>query len=117
MTAALAFRLPNIKITCRKILQQQEMFHVKHAPQKNNLLVAGGRAPQLSWLQNLTSQENFEIFCADKGVSYALTASLSPALVVGDCDSTDIQAYEAAQKSGARLALSLLRTTAYTAIE
>lgn len=105
MTAALAFQLPNIKITCRKILQQQEMFHVKHALQKNNLLLAGGRAPKKAWLKKLTASENYKIFCADKGVIYALAAGLSPALVVGDCDSTDMQAYKAAQESGARIDL------------
>lgn len=103
MTSTLVFQLPNIKIICRKILQQQEMFHVKHAPQKNNLLLAGGRAPQKAWLKNLTAKENYKIFCADKGVSYALAVDLSPTLVVGDCDSTDVEAYKSAEKLGSAL--------------
>ena len=28
------------------------------------------------------------VYCADKGVDYALAAGLSPSLVVGDCDSS-----------------------------
>ncbi|MGM9529590.1 MAG: thiamine diphosphokinase [Phascolarctobacterium sp.] len=81
------------------------LFHVKQAEAVPiNLLLAGGRAPSNEWLQELKKLSHIAaVYCADKGASYALMAGLSPALVVGDCDSASEQVYKQAQSLGARL--------------
>ena len=77
-----------------------------HYP-KTNLLLAGGRVPEVKWLQSLASEDKMSVYCADKGVDYALAAGLSPSLVVGDCDSSSPAFYEQAQALGAKLELHL----------
>ena len=86
--------------------QQQgtTMFHMKHQPQYS-LLLAGGRKPDKIWLQKLAQANNFTVYCADKGVDYALAAQLVPKLVVGDCDSSSPTLYAKAQELGATLEL------------
>ena len=92
----------HVKRDNTEVAESDMVFHVKQAEVVPiNLLLAGGRAPAKAWLESL--QGKYAVYCADKGASYALLAGLSPALVVGDCDSTSEQIYEQAQSLGARL--------------
>ncbi len=79
-------------------------FHVK--PTQSFLplfLIAGGRAPSLSWLKQ--AAYGLKLFCADKGVEAALAAELTPYLLIGDCDSTSQESYQAAEKLGTKIEL------------
>lgn len=79
-------------------------FHVKHGGEAApgfNVAVAGGRAPDQGWLRELARQK--KIYCADRGTQYCLEAGLSPALVVGDCDSADKEIYAKAGSLGAQI--------------
>ena len=84
----------------------KKMFHVKHQEAKCfSLLLAGGRAPSTEWLKDVAGANELKTYCADKGVEYAISASLLPQLVVGDCDSGSQACYEQAKVMGARLEL------------
>ena len=54
------------------------------------LVILGGRKPQASWLGSLP---NYEIFCADRGAEYALSANRKVTLLIGDEDSTNHDVY------------------------
>lgn len=54
------------------------------------LVILGGRKPQASWLGALP---NYEIFCADRGAEYALSANRKVTLLIGDEDSTNYDVY------------------------
>ena len=54
------------------------------------LVILGGRKPQASWLGSLP---NYEIFCADMGAEYALSANRKVTLLIGDEDSTNHDVY------------------------
>ena len=79
-----------------------EMFHVKHQ-QPSTLLLAGGRTPSSGWLKQVVAGNKLSVFCADRGVDYALGAGIVPQLVVGDCDSSSPYSYAQAEALGARL--------------
>lgn len=89
------WKLPGIKLK----------FHVKHiegaAPMHQLLVVAGGRAPQQQWLQQVAAGR--QIYCADRGAAYALAAQLRPRAVFGDGDSAEATVYEQAEALGAEL--------------
>lgn len=79
-------------------------FHVKHGGEVApgvNIVVAGGRAPAPGWLREIARQK--KIYCADRGAQYCLEAGLSPALLVGDCDSADNETYAQAASLGAQV--------------
>ncbi len=77
-------------------------FHVKHAVQENNnLLIAGGRAPQKNWLREAAADK--KIYCADRGAVCVLSAGLKPAYLLGDCDSAAAEIYELARAAGAQI--------------
>ena len=59
-----------------------------------NVLVAGGRAPAPAWLRTVGSGRL--VYCADKGLEYALAAGLKPALVCGDGDSAQEEVWRQA---------------------
>ncbi|MGM9583280.1 MAG: thiamine diphosphokinase [Phascolarctobacterium sp.] len=124
MSSTMTLQLPEAQLMFHvKHQPEQEresnvMFHVKHdeaeatadvgqfnakeaAAAQTKLLLAGGRAPAKAWLQALG--KDYTVYCADKGASYALEVGLSPALVVGDCDSAAHTVYERAHKLGAKL--------------
>lgn len=80
------------------------VFHVKHSGEGApgvNVVVAGGRAPALGWLREIARQK--KIYCADRGAQYCLDAGLSPALLVGDCDSAGNETYAQADSLGAQV--------------
>lgn len=80
------------------------VFHVKHASAGDfNVVIAGGREPAKEWLQDAASGR--AIYCADRGAEYCLSAGLSPALLVGDCDSAGAAAYFKARSLGAQVFL------------
>lgn len=54
------------------------------------LVILGGRRPQKEWLQALP---NYEVFCADRGAEYALSANKKVSLLIGDEDSTNHDVY------------------------
>ena len=95
----------HVKRDGAELAENGGLFHVKHNRAEEQsftkLLVAGGRPPKEAWLESF--KDAFTVYCADKGASYALKAGLSPALVVGDCDSASVQVYEQSQRLGARL--------------
>lgn len=80
------------------------VFHVKHEGSKKvNVVVAGGRAPAKGWLRAISSQR--EIYCADRGAEYCLSAGHPPTVLVGDGDSADEAAYSKARKLRTRVFL------------
>lgn len=88
------FVLPQLKL--------RVMFHVKHVEPfftvADLLLVAGGRAPQLSWLQQVAADK--ALYCADRGVDACLAAGLVPLELFGDCDSSTQTVYAKAAALG-----------------
>lgn len=88
------FVLPQLKL--------RVMFHVKHGTTLSNaidmLLVAGGRAPQLSWLQQMVAGK--ALYCADRGVDVCLASRVVPLELFGDCDSSTKAAYVRATELG-----------------
>ena len=86
-------------------LKQRVMFHVKHStalsPTRDILLVAGGRAPQLSWLQQMVAGK--ALYCADHGVDVCLAAGLVPLELFGDCDSSTEVVYARAAALGSKV--------------
>ncbi len=66
-----------------------------------NVVVAGGRAPQKTWLQQLALDK--KLYCADKGVEICLEAGLVPAMLYGDCDSASEKCYQKAKELGAQV--------------
>lgn len=82
------------------------VFHVKHGGEGAPgliVVVAGGRAPAKVWLSEIARQK--KICCADRGAQYCLEAGLSPALLVGDCDSAAKEIYAKAESLGAQIFL------------
>ncbi len=49
------------------------------------LLVTGGRAPSIDWLQKVAPEKM--LFCADHGLDSCLDANLEPSFIIGDGDS------------------------------
>ncbi len=96
------FSLPGVELSV--------MFHVKHSPtgdSKQNiatypandlLVVAGGRAPEQSWLQAVSAQK--AVYAADKGAACCLAAGIVPLELFGDGDSAAKDVYIAAQQAG-----------------
>ena len=84
------------------------MFHVKHSAAKAEpalsssaptlLVVAGGRAPALSWLRTVSAQK--AVYAADRGAACCLAAGVVPRELFGDCDSTTPEVYAQAQQAG-----------------
>lgn len=82
------------------------LFHVKHDGEEAsrvNVIVAGGREPAKGWLREIARQKKF--YCADRGAQYCLEAGLSPALLVGDCDSANAGTYFKAHSLGTKICL------------
>ena len=69
--------------------------------EKVQLVIAGGRRPDPSWLQQAAEGKN--IYCADKGIEYCHEAGLQALELYGDEDSGSQAAYLAAAQSGTRL--------------
>lgn len=57
---------------------------------KEYLLVAGGRPPAVSWLQEAATDR--VVYCIDHGADACRAAGLAPSLFVGDCDSISADA-------------------------
>lgn len=66
-----------------------------------NLVVAGGRAPQKAWLQELASDK--KVYCADKGVEVCLAVDIIPTELYGDGDSAVKMLYEKAGALGTKV--------------
>ena len=63
-----------------------------------NVVVAGGRAPKASWLQEVA--HNKKVYCADKGIEICLEAGVIPLELYGDGDSAPKELYEKAKDLG-----------------
>ena len=63
-----------------------------------NVVVAGGRAPQVKWLQEVA--HNKKVYCADKGIEICLEAGVNPVELYGDGDSAPKELYEKAKNLG-----------------
>lgn len=68
---------------------------------ENSLVVAGGRAPQAAWLQEVAAGKR--VYCADKGVEICLEADIIPDELYGDGDSADGQLYWQASALGTKV--------------
>ena len=82
------FKLP--QFTAEVILPKQY--------NETNLVVAGGRIPDIAWLQEVAATQ--KLYCADKGVEVCLKAKLVPTELYGDGDSGAKEAYEKAKALG-----------------
>ena len=67
-------------------------------PQKEILIVAGGRAPDGEWLK--ACSKNRPLWCADKGVEACRRAGLLPEVLMGDQDSAGYDDWEWARRNG-----------------
>ncbi|HOK19546.1 MAG TPA: thiamine diphosphokinase [Thermosynergistes sp.] len=65
------------------------------------LLVAGGREPQKSWLQEAAKRHR--VWAVDRGVESCMRAHVLPELVIGDSDSGSPKAWEWARSVGAEV--------------
>ncbi|MBC7077195.1 MAG: thiamine diphosphokinase, partial [Synergistales bacterium] len=65
------------------------------------LLVAGGREPQISWLQEAAKRHR--VWAVDRGVESCMRAHVLPELVIGDSDSGSPKAWEWARSVGAEV--------------
>ena len=63
-----------------------------------SVVVAGGRAPTASWLQEVA--HNKKVYCADKGIEICLEAGVIPVELYGDGDSAPKELYEKAKDLG-----------------
>ena len=52
---------------------------------KEYLLIAGGRPPAVSWLQDAAADR--VVYCIDHGADVCRAANLTPSFFIGDCDS------------------------------
>ncbi|MBQ7883648.1 MAG: thiamine diphosphokinase [Phascolarctobacterium sp.] len=75
------FELPQLKA---EVILTQEYTDT-------NLVVAGGRAPQIDWLKEAASDK--KVYCADKGIEVCMEADIIPEELYGDGDSADAQLY------------------------
>lgn len=82
-------------------------FHVKHGgceqEHKKYFVIAGGRSPEKSWLQDAVKLNYCPIHCADKGAEYALEAGIVPDTVYGDADSAAAGIYDKVRMLGANV--------------
>ena len=85
------FKLP--QFTAEVILPKQY--------NETKLVVAGGRTPEIPWLQEVAATK--KLYCADKGIEVCLKANLVPASLFGDGDSGSKEAYEKAQALGTKV--------------
>ena len=97
-------------------LQLAAMFHVKHSAGNGGMdydvsretsafptlvVVAGGRAPEVSWLQKVSVDSN--VYAADSGAVCCLKAGVVPEELYGDCDSTTNEIYQKAECLGTQV--------------
>ena len=85
------FKLP--QFTAEVILPKQY--------NETKLVVAGGRTPEIPWLQEVAATK--KLYCADKGIEVCLKANLVPTSLFGDGDSGSKEAYEKAQALGTKV--------------
>lgn len=78
--------------------EMQLMFHVKHYNSVDNLVVAGGRAPQMCWLKKIAADKI--VYCADRGAKYCLAANILIKTLTGDGDSAERNIYQQAESQG-----------------
>ena len=62
----------------------------------DNVIVAGGREPNLQWFKQLVDSK--EVHCADHGMDLCYKANIIPKTIVGDMDSCDPLALNFFQK-------------------
>lgn len=85
------FELPQLKA---EVILTQEYTDT-------NLVVAGGRAPQIAWLKEAALDK--KIYCADKGIEVCMEADIIPDELYGDGDSADAQLYWQASALGTKV--------------
>ena len=85
------FELPQLKA---EVILTQEYTDT-------NLVVAGGRAPQIDWLKEAVSDR--KVYCADKGIEVCMEADIIPEELYGDGDSADAQFYWQASALGTKV--------------
>ena len=78
------------------------------APSQEIICIGGGRPPETDWLTGLIQQRNMcgsddPIWAIDRGVNICRALQLSPALLIGDGDSADAEAWTWAVDQGAKL--------------
>lgn len=78
------------------------------APSQEIICIGGGCPPETDWLTELIQQRNMcdsgaPIWAIDRGVNICRALQLSPALLIGDGDSADADAWTWAVDQGAKL--------------
>lgn len=73
-----------------------DYIEIKNYPENYDVLIAGGRQPNLLWLEKVAKGKT--IFCADKGLEYCCKANLSANFIIGDNDSVSDEFIEQAKK-------------------
>lgn len=67
------------------------------------LVLAGGRAPDQAWLQNIYKNLQPKVYCADGGIRSAEALDVVPELLLGDADSADATSYQRAEAQGTEI--------------
>lgn len=73
---------------------------IKNYPEEYAVLIAGGRQPNVLWLEKIARGK--KIFCADKGLNYCYSANLNADFVIGDNDSVSVDVLEQAKKENSK---------------
>ncbi|MCD7975265.1 MAG: thiamine diphosphokinase [Phascolarctobacterium sp.] len=74
---------------------------ITHVKQRELFIVAGGRSPDKEWLCQAAAQK--EIYCADKGAVYCISAGIIPKKLYGDADSASKDIYAEVSAKGTEI--------------
>lgn len=88
----------------RKVFKLPQLIAEVILAQKHidtNLVVAGGRTPDISWLQEAAVDKT--VYCADKGIEICMESDLIPDEIYGDGDSAEQQLYWQASALGTKV--------------
>lgn len=79
------------------LAQVSACFSKSYQPEKEVLLITGGRQPDVNWLQQLAHEKI--IYCADHGLDICRKAGIMPHYVIGDGDSAESKNWQWAVKN------------------
>lgn len=88
-------------LTQKFILPQCTAEIITSEQQETCFVTAGGRRPDLNWLQKAAA--GYTVYCADAGGSYCLEAGIVPQRLYGDGDSAGAEVYKKLAAQGTKI--------------
>lgn len=82
----------------QEISLPQGCFRFSQGGKRTIAVVAGGRQPAPAWLAEAVA--GYEVYAADRGITYCTRAGLVPQALYGDQDSAAEEAWEQAKEAG-----------------